>query len=491
METPSHPQSTGKPSARRALRDDLAKPCKFGTVLRTAIVKQMRPPSVDRLARELATEASLRDLPLPLLVDAARAAIRDSPEDALRAGRAAAQRRKRSFLGDVINATGVLLHTNLGRSPLAGADTTGPVRASNLEFDLATGQRGSRRDHTGPLLAQLCGAEAALVVNNCAAALVLVLAAMAKGRAVVVSRGELVEIGGGFRIPDVLEQSGARLVEVGTTNRTRKADYEKAIAANFDVAMTLKVHTSNYRITGFVEEVDIPELATLGVPVVADIGSGLLDHRTPWLADASGRVPSLPWLAGEPAARDTLEAGADLVVFSCDKLMGGAQGGAIVGSKALVDLIAKHPLARALRPGGLVVRSLQETMLAYLRRDLTALPFWAHAVTSVDRLVARATTIAATVDLRWCSPIACESVPGGGTLPGVTIPSFGLRLDGNRARSLRDHDLPIIARTLDGATVLDLRTVDPLDDTVLATAIAASVVDSRKTAAADAEHASD
>ncbi|MGH9276814.1 MAG: hypothetical protein ACRD12_01695 [Acidimicrobiales bacterium] len=244
-----------------------------------------RPPSVDAIARELADVG----LPHPLLVDAAREAIAAGDPGS---ARAIAERTAGALLRPVVNATGVLLHTNLGRAPI-GIMTAGGY--SNLEFDLVTGRRGSRSGHAASLLARAAGAEAALVVNNGAAAVMLVLAALAHDRSVLVSRGELVEIGGGFRIPEVMAQSGARLVEVGTTNRTRLRDYEAAVAD--DVALILKVHQSNYRIVGFTEAVEVRDLSTLGPPVVADIGSGLLDAATPWL---DGGPPA--WLAGDPAA---------------------------------------------------------------------------------------------------------------------------------------------------------------------------------------------
>ncbi len=273
----------------------------------------------------------------------------------------------------------MLLHTNLGRAPVAHEQSAG---YTNLELDLATGERGSRSDHAGALLALACGAEAALVVNNCAAAVLLALAALASGRGVVVSRGELVEIGGGFRIPEVMSQSGARLVEVGTTNRTRVADVTRALRTD-DVALVLKVHRSNYRIVGFTEEVGVAELAEVasatGVPVVVDLGSGLLDEACPWL-------PAGPpaWLAGEPGARQALGAGAGLVTFSGDKLLGGPQAGIVAGRAELVERCRRHPLARALRPGGLVLDALQSTALAYLRRDGAAIPFWRMATERVD-----------------------------------------------------------------------------------------------------------
>src|SRR5690606_37617366 len=228
------------------------------------------------------------------------------------------------------NATGVLLHTNLGRAPLA-VDV--PAEYSNLELDVATGARGSRHDHAGLLLAAAAGAERALVVNNGAAAVMLVLAALARGRGVAVSRGELVQLGGGFRLPDVMEESGARLVEVGTTNRTTAADYRRSVDDPArDVALLLKVHQSNFRIVGFTEAASAADLAGLGVPLAVDLGSGLLDAATPWLPAGPPR-----WLAGEPAVRQTLSAGADLVIFSGDKLLGGPQAGIIAGRADLVD----------------------------------------------------------------------------------------------------------------------------------------------------------
>ena len=311
-----------------------------------------RPPSVDALARSLAGSG----LPHPLLVDVARQAIAD---DAVADAPGRADVLRRTLLTPVINATGVLLHTNLGRAPLAHHQE---ARAQSVELDLATGERGSRQRAVGQLLAHLCGAEDAMVVNNNAAAVLLVLAALAAGRDVPVSRGESVEIGGGFRVPEVIEQSGARLVDVGTTNRTRLADYRRALD-RADVALVLKVHPSNYRLDGFVETTSVDDLATLGVPVVADLGSGLVDARCPWWPG-----PPPAWLADEPAARQSIEAGAALVTFSGDKLLGGPQAGIIAGRADLVARCARHPLARALRPGGLVLAALQDLALAYLRR---------------------------------------------------------------------------------------------------------------------------
>ena len=411
------------------------------------------PPSVDKLARSLANTG----LPHPVLVDIAREAIAAGDPDsaAIRT-----QSFSRQLLQPVVNATGVLLHTNLGRSPF-GVQLSGEY--TNLEFDLATGDRGSRQSHAGRLLAKLCGAEKAIVVNNCAASVMLVLAALADGKGVAVSRGEMVEIGGGFRVPEVMEQSGARLVEVGTTNRTRRADYERALRNDPDVTLVMKIHQSNYKIVGFTEEASIADLVGLGVPVVGDIGSGLLDASCPWL-------PSGPpaWLANEPAAKQTLEAGANLITFSGDKILGGPQAGIIAGDADLVDACARHPLARALRPGGLVLRALQDVALTYLKRDSAALPFWAMATTPVADLRARAEKIGVgtVVDLM--------AVPGGGTLPGVEIPSVGLAIEGDHVEALRlgtDARHPIIARVREGVTELDLRTVNPDDDTIVEAAL--------------------
>ena len=417
-----------------------------------------RPPSVDALARSLAPSG----LPHPVLVEAARGAISaGNPASASeRAERVAA-----TLLRPVINATGVLLHTNLGRSPVAVARRGQPARYGNVELDLESGRRGSRNDHAARLLALAAGAESAIVVNNGAAAVLLALSALAAGRVVPVSRGELVEIGGGFRIPEVLAASGARLVEVGTTNRTRLSDYAKAVeGAAGAVGVVLKVHRSNYRLMGFTEEVQVKELTTLGVPVVFDIGSGLLDETVPWL-----RTGPPPWLQGEPAARQALQQGAGLVTFSGDKLLGGPQAGVIAGRRDLVELCARHPLARALRPGGLVLEVLQETALAYLRRDGDAIAFWRMVQIPVDTLRRRAEALGVG------EVVACSSVPGGGALPGLEIASAGIALPGDRTAQLRRAEPPVIARVQHERTILDLRTVDPSDDELVGAAARAAL----------------
>ena len=368
------------------------------------------------------------------------------------------------MLRPVINATGTILHTNLGRAPMAWEQ---PERYTNLELDLTTGQRGSRMATAGALIAKACGAEDAIIVNNCAAAVLLGLGGLAEGRDVAVSRSELVEIGGGFRIPDVMARSGANLIEVGTTNRTRVDDFRSAVDdPDNDVAVVLRVHQSNYTIVGFTEAPTTAQLAGLNAPLVADIGSGLLDSRCPWL---KGDPPG--WLADEPAARQTLDGGAGLVMFSGDKLFGGPQAGIIAGDAELVRKCAAHPLARALRPGSLVLAALQATALAYLAEDGDAIPFWRMASLTVDQLRERADAygVGEIVDVM--------STPGGGTLPGVEIPSVGVAVEGDQREALRELDHPIIARVDHGdssageTTVLDLRTIHPDDDEVVAGAL--------------------
>lgn len=419
-----------------------------------------RPPSVDKLARSLKSSG----LPHPICVDVARAAIEaGDPDSAARR----ADEFRRTLLTPVVNATGVLLHTNLGRAPLAHHQD---AAAQTVEFNLDTGQRGSRQAAVGQLYARLCGAEAAMVVNNNAAAVLLVVAALAAGKDVPVSRGESVEIGGSFRVPEVIEQSGARLVDVGTTNRTRLRDYEAAITrADVNAAMVLKVHPSNYRVEGFVEETSIADLATLDVPVVADIGSGLVDATVPWM---KGAPPA--WLAGEPAAVQAIADGADLITFSADKLLGGPQAGIIAGRADLVERCLQHPLARALRPGGLVLAALQRIALIYLDRQAgTEIPFWKMVGTPLAALEERAAAVVeAVVDVHPSARVErTEALPGAGSAPGVTMPSVGVVIDGDLLERLRRHDTPVIARSRDDRTSLDFRSVDPADDVTIVAAL--------------------
>ncbi|MEO6653582.1 MAG: L-seryl-tRNA(Sec) selenium transferase [Ilumatobacteraceae bacterium] len=415
-----------------------------------------RPPSVDALARSIERSG----LPHPILVDIAREAIRLGEVDQI-VSRAEAYRR--TLLTPVVNATGVLLHTNLGRAPLAHAQ---PARPQTVEFDLATGARGSRQQAVGQLFARLTGAESAIVVNNNAAAVLLVVAALAAGRDVAVSRGESVEIGGAFRVPEVMEQSGARLVDVGTTNRTRLDDYRRAIVRpGNDIALVMKIHPSNYRVEGFVEDTPVGDLATLDVPVVVDIGSGLLDAHVPWL---NGAPPA--WLAGEPAAVQTLADGADLVTFSGDKLLGGPQAGIVAGRADLVERCAQHPLARAVRCGGLVLSSLQQIALVYLdKQTASQVPFWRMVDQPVATLRARAEAIVATTGVG--SVVETRALPGAGSAPGVEMASVGISIQGDHLDALRSHTTPVIARSRDGRTVLDLRSVEADDDEIITAAL--------------------
>ena len=429
-------------------------------------------PGVDRVLR------ALEGLPHELLAHAAREAVdaararaeQGDPADeaaVIADARGRVDVLRQSLLQPVINATGVIVHTNLGRAPLphSAIEAVAPVATgySNLEYRLDQGERGSRHDHAGALLAQACGAEAGLVVNNNAAAVLLSLGALARGREVIVSRGELVEIGGGFRVPEIMSESGCRLIEVGTTNRTRAADYRAELRD--ETALILKVHASHYRMVGFTEASPVRELASLGPPVMVDAGSGLLDETTPWL-------PQRPsWLRDEPGVRQSLDAGAALVTFSGDKLLGGPQAGVIVGRAALVEEISRHPLARAMRADKMTLAALQHVALTYLSGDATSIPLWRMATLSLDTLRARAEAIAEAIS--GAKVVDTEAVAGGGSLPGLTIPSIGVALEvprpGEALAALRDQG--IVARTERDAVVADLRTIDPADDDRVAEAL--------------------
>jgi len=419
-----------------------------------------RPPSVDALARTIAEHV---ELPAPLRVRCARMAIGSGGPDFAASAIALAQSLQLTMVQPVINATGVLLHTNLGRAPHL-PESPQTVRASSLEFDIATGARGSRHSSLSVLISELTGAQDAVVVNNNAAAILLVLAATSAGRDVTIARGESVEIGGGFRIPDVLEQSGARLIDVGTTNRTRTSDYRKAIEKRGnDVACIMRIHPSNFHMQGFTEQAPLEELAQLGVPVIADIGSGLIDARCQWLAG-----PPPQWLSQEPAAAQCIQAGAALVTFSGDKLLGGPQCGIIAGSHELVAACRAHPLMRALRPGSHVIASLQEVLLSYINKTVTTdIPFWQMATISTDALRARGEKIVTSLNQNFgmdAQLVPTQAMPGAGSTPGSFIDSFALSVNGNHVPQLRKHRIPIIARTENGHTLLDLRSFDARDD---------------------------
>ena len=357
-------------------------------------------------------------------------------------------------LRPVINASGVILHTNLGRAPLsrsALAQMEAVARGySTLEYDLDKGERGSRSLHAESLLTRLTGAEAALVVNNNAAAVLLILSALAKGKGVLISRSQLVEIGGGFRVPDVMKQSGAKLVEVGTTNRTHLKDFKEAMDLSGKTALILRAHHSNFKIIGFTTEPSLEELCSLGPPVVDDLGSGaLLDTA------ACG-------LAHEPMVQESLRAGAALVAFSGDKLLGGPQAGIIVGKKDLVAKLKKHPLARAVRADKLCLAALAWTLQHYLRDEATrTIPVWRMLAMPLAEIEERARGWVA--ELGAGEVVDGESTVGGGSLPGETLPTqlvaLAVQSPNAFAARLREQNPPIIARVAEGKVTLDPRTV--------------------------------
>ena len=414
--------------------------------------------------------------PRPLLVSAARSALARAREE-IEAGADPGDLRERvelelaaareARLRRAINATGVIVHTNLGRAPLArqALEEVSAVAGgySNLEYDLGEGGRGSRQDHVAPILRRLTGAEAALVVNNNAAAVLLALAALAEGREVLVSRGELIEIGDGFRIPDVLARSGALLREVGTTNRTRAADYDRAIGP--ETALLLRVHQSNFRVVGFTEQPRLEDLVRVarayGLPLVDDLGSGAVF--------ASASLP----LGDEPTARESLEAGVDLVCFSGDKLLGGPQAGIVLGRGELVERLRRHPLQRALRADKLTLAALEATLALYLDPDLAVreVPVLRMLAEPVETVRTRARRLAKLVGGEVEATVGRV---GGGALPLTELPSFACAVEEELAPMLRDADPPVIGVVRDGRCLLDCRTVcdDEVEEVVAAVAAA-------------------
>jgi L-seryl-tRNA(Ser) seleniumtransferase len=390
----------------------------------------------------------------------------------------------RPSLRRVINATGVVLHTNLGRAPLAAEVLRHILETaqgySNLEFNLITGERGSRYEHVEEILCRLSGAEAALVVNNNAGAVLLSLNTLAEGREVIVSRGQLVEIGGSFRIPDVMKKSGASLVEVGTTNRTHLRDYEQALGEK--TALLLRVHTSNYRILGFTAEVPLRELVALGrsknLPVMDDLGSGCLIDLSRFGLDP------------EPTVPETVQAGADVVTFSGDKLLGGPQGGIIVGKKRYLDLIKKNPLTRALRIDKLTLAGLEATLRLYMEGEqaLSRLPAFRMLTGSMGDLERRSRRF--LKNLSKDAGALCRlglkddsSQVGGGALPIQELPTKVLALSPTRVsataleRRLRHGKPPVVVRIKENEVLLDLRTVAKEEEKVLINALTAALSD--------------
>ena len=433
-------------------------------------------PAVDRVTAALdptfpkqATGAARR------AIDWARAAIRSGePAPSLEAivdrARELMGAEDTRLLQPVINATGVLLHTNLGRAPLGPEQLEAVHRVaagySNLEYDISSGTRGDRYSHARVLLTSLTNAESALVVNNNAAAVLLVLAALCRDREVVVSRGELIEIGGEFRVPDVMAASGARLIEVGTTNRTHLSDYERALGAH--TAAVMKVHPSNYQVVGFTASVPARDLARVAhdkdVLFIHDLGSG-------YVGGAAGSDVT----QNDPPVDVALEDGADLVTFSGDKLLGGPQAGIIVGRADLIEKLSKHPLLRALRVDKMTLAALEATLSAYLAGRPESLPLWQAAAVGVDELAGRAQAIAAGVNEPGAKVEAVPStaVAGGGSLPGTEVSSWAVSIvheaksPDELARSMRFSDPPVIGRIEDDRVLLDLRTVPRDQDAAL------------------------
>ena len=438
--------------------------------------RRRRLPSVDSLLRSEPGRRASSRFGRPVVRRAVRAVLDEArkaapggapPERDAILARAAALAARMSFgLSPVINATGVVLHTNLGRAPLPDAAVRAVGRAArrytDLEVDREPGTRGRRTSRAEFLLTALTGAEDALVVNNNAAALLLVMAALARRKEVIVSRGELIEIGGEFRLPEIMRASGARLVEVGTTNRTRLGDYRTAMSER--TGMILKVHPSNYRVMGFAESPSVSSLAGLagrhGVPLLYDTGSGLLEP-----------VREVP--GEEPAATEALAEGADLVCFSGDKLLGGPQAGVVLGRTDLVDRLRRYPMARAVRVDKLTVAALEAVLTMYAQGRRAEIPVWRALAERPPALRARARALAGS--LAGASVEAGESVAGGGSVPGYGIPSVVLRLLEERperlAARLRAGTPPVFCRVDQGALVFDLRTVQPEDDKRLARAI--------------------
>ncbi|MGI8427447.1 MAG: L-seryl-tRNA(Sec) selenium transferase [Actinomycetota bacterium] len=444
-------------------------------------------PQVDRLSNALPAEIAA-----PVRVLAARHVIAqatgqilagDDPpsfDDLVERSNLAIRTGMRRLLGRVINATGVLLHTNLGRAPLSSAALEAAAEVgsgySNLEYDLEASSRGSRYSHAMELLRAVTGAECALVVNNNAAAVVLALRTLAQGREVIVSRGELIEIGGEFRLPDIMAESGAIMREVGTTNRTHLSDYESAI--NEQTAAIVKIHPSNFSVVGFTASVASAKLASLcrarGIIFIHDLGSGLLRHSI------GGTRPA--WLTQEPSVEQALQAGTDLVTFSSDKLLGGPQAGIAVGKQEVIDRLHSSPLLRAFRVDKTTLAALQSTLLAYLENRETSLPLWQMALLTPEDLELRSKSVVDALGVRAgpesdIEVVRGNSAAGGGSAPGAEIPTALIKIScknfsgAQLSKSLVENDPPIIGRVEDEALTLDLRTVAEQDDQVVAGAL--------------------
>ena len=441
-------------------------------------------PKTDDLLRRADLTALAETVPRPLVADAVRSVVDDVRERILSGAAesfdddglaarviALVTERMRPSLRPVINATGIIVHTNLGRSVLAPEAVEAAARVaagySNLEYDVASGERGSRHVHVESLICQLTGAEAAIAVNNNAAAVFLAIAGLACDGEAIVSRGQLVEIGGSFRIPDIMRQTGARMVEVGTTNKTRLKDYERAITPRS--ALLLKVHSSNFRMVGFTEEASLAELVALGrergVPVYEDQGSGVLIDLAPY------------GIAGEPTVRSSIEAGADVVSISGDKLLGGPQAGILAGRRDAIERLKSHPLARALRLDKMTLAALEATLRLYLdpERAVRDIPTLAMLLSPPEKVAARARMLASRIGAVSAGAFDVLTEPdtsraGGGALPMAEIPTTvvtlaPLRTSANALEaSLRLGDPTIVARIHEGRVLLDLRTLSAAEE---------------------------
>lgn len=439
-------------------------------------------PSVDRLLQSKSAADLVARYGRPLLVEAVRESLESARASLQNGGEIISNQRLltqseelleswlSSTLRPVINATGVVIHTNLGRAPLS---QTAIERIkliaqgySTIEYNLDRGKRGKREEHCEALLCRLTNAEAAFVVNNNAAAILLALTALAKRKTVLISRSQLIEIGGGFRIPDVLKQSGAKLIEVGTTNRTHLSDFESAIETR--TALILLAHHSNFKIVGFMTEPSLGELVSLGerfeIPVLHDLGSGALLDTAQF------------GLGHEPTVQESLAAGAQLVTFSGDKLLGGPQAGLLVGKKALIDKLRKHPLARAVRPDKIALAALVATLQHYLKNEaLREIPIWQMIAANEDELHTRADQWAQSIGVGEVAK--GESTVGGGSLPEETQGTWLLKIDSSKpdqfTKRLRQWRVPIIARIEDDHVLLDPRTVLPYQEDELLSALGA------------------
>jgi L-seryl-tRNA(Ser) seleniumtransferase len=462
---------------------------------RTALLRQI--PSVDELLHQPRLAKLAARIPRELLVEVARevlAGVRDEitgnsgvsvipviPADLEDVIAREVERILARTLQPVINATGVILHTNLGRAPLTPAVLEEfrqtAIHYSNLEYDLETGERGKRDVHTSELLARLTGGEDAIVVNNCAAAILLVLAALAKNGEVLVSRGELIEIGDGFRIPEVMAQSGAILREVGTTNRTRITDYETAI--NEKTRLLLRVHPSNFRMSGFTDKPSVEELVELSqranIPLVEDLGSGCL-------------IDLSPCGINEPTVRQSVEAGVSLVTFSGDKLLGGPQAGIIAGKKEFVQRVRRHPLFRALRVDKLIIAALEVTLGSYQRGALDEIPAIAMIRATPQEIEERSSnfirelTRSLPMDGLDIEIVDGESLAGGGSTPAQSLPSKVIRIRSERRSPTQIEQrlrlgaaTSVVARIEDDSVVFDLRTVFAEQETALADSLTAAL----------------